>query len=324
MPSITAADWDLFQSLHAVLEAGSLSAAARARGVTQPTIGRHIEALEHRLGAPLFLRSPRGLRPTELALALRPRLEDMAAAAGAALRDVAGAADQAGGAVRVTASELIGCEVLPPILAAFHAAHPAVEVELTVSNRQADLSRRDADIAVRMARPTQNALVGRRIGMVNLGLYAAPAYVARHGAPADFTALDDHPIVGFDGAAPKFDGQIDIGRPITRDIFAFRSDSDVAQLAALRAGLGIGACPTLVARRYGLVPILAERFAIEMEMWVCMPEGLRTTPRMRLMFDHLAAALSEELDAVRACATDTKKAAADPAAAFPNIAPGAI
>ncbi|MDO8410343.1 MAG: LysR family transcriptional regulator [Phenylobacterium sp.] len=300
MPSITATDWDLFQSLHAVLEAGSLSAAARARGVTQPTIGRHIEALEHRLGAPLFLRSPRGFTPTDLALALRPKLEDMAAAAGAALREVAGAADQAGGAVRITASELVGCEVLPPILAAFHAAHPAIEVELTVSNHQANLSRRDADIAVRMARPTQNTLVGRRIGTLDIGLYAAPAYVARHGTPGDFDELDDHPTIGFDGVAPKFDGQIDIGRPITRDVFSFRSDSDVAQLAALRAGLGIGGCQALIARRYGLVPILADRFRIEMEMWVCMPEGLRTTPRMRLMFDHLVSALSDELGAVAA------------------------
>ncbi|MDO8899988.1 MAG: LysR family transcriptional regulator [Phenylobacterium sp.] len=297
MPSNTAADWDLFQSLHAVLETGSLSAAARVRGVAQPTIGRHIETLEQRLGSPLFLRSPRGLQPTELALELRPRLEDMAAAAAAALRDVADAATQTGGAVRITASEIMGCEILPPILAAFHAAHPTIEVELTVSNRQADLARRDADIAVRMTRPTQNTLVGRRIGMIDLGLYAAPSYVARHGLPEDFDALETgHAMVGFDGVVPpKLDGRIDIGRPITRDLFAFRSDSDIAQLAALRAGLGIGACQTLLARRYGLVPVLADQFEINMEMWVCMPEGLRTTRRMRLMFDHLVAALSEQL-----------------------------
>ena len=314
MLTITAADWDLFQSLHAVLETGSLSAAARVRGVAQPTIGRHIETLEQRLGSPLFLRSPRGLQPTELAQELRPRLEDMAAAAAAAMRDVAGAAAQTGGTVRITASEIVGCEILPPILAAFHAAHPTIEVELTVSNRQADLARRDADIAVRMTRPTQNSLVGRRIGMITLGLHAAPDYVARHGLPADFDALEDHAMVGFDGTAPKLEGQVDIGRPITRDLFVFRSDSDVAQLAALRAGLGIGACQTLLARRYGLVPVLADRFQINMEMWVCMPEGLRTTRRMRLMFDHLVAALSEDLRETRG--PDAERAAAEPAAAL--------
>ncbi|HMO44346.1 MAG TPA: LysR family transcriptional regulator, partial [Phenylobacterium sp.] len=134
MPSAAATDWDLFQSLHAVLEAGSLSAAARQRGMTQPTIGRHIEALEQRLGAPLFLRSPRGLQPTDLALELRPRLEDMAAAVASALRDVEGAATQTSGVVRLTATESVGVEILPPILPDFHRRHPEIVVELTVSN----------------------------------------------------------------------------------------------------------------------------------------------------------------------------------------------
>ncbi|OYW94698.1 MAG: LysR family transcriptional regulator [Caulobacterales bacterium 32-67-6] len=295
MPTISAADWDLFQSLHAVLETGSLSAAARIRGVAQPTIGRHIEALELRLGSPLFLRSPRGLKPTELALELRPRLEDMAAAAAAAMRDVAGAAEQAGGTVRITASELVGCEILPPILAAFHAAHPMIEVELTLSNEQADLSRRDADIALRMTRPTQNTLVGRRVGVIQMGLYAAPAYVARRGLPMDVEGLEAHAMIGFDQKSPKRARDVDIGRPVTRDVFAFRSDSDIAQLAALRAGLGIGICPTPLGRRDGLIHVLPERVSLELEMWVCMPEGLRTTRRMRLMFDHLAESLSQDL-----------------------------
>ena len=295
MPTITAADWDLFQSLHAVLETGSLSAAARARGVAQPTIGRHIETLEQRLGAPLFLRSPRGLQPTELALELQPRLEDMAAAAAAAMRDVAGAAAQTGGTVRVTASELVGCEILPPILAAFHADHPAIEVELTVSNEQADLIRLDADIALRMTRPTQNTLVGRRVGVVQMGLYATPAYLARRGVPTDVAALEGHAMIGFDRKTPTRARDVDIGRPITREIFSFRSDSDIAQLAALRAGLGIGICPNLLGRRDGLIRILPDQVSLELEMWVCMPEGLRTTRRMRLMFDHLAEALSRDL-----------------------------
>src|SRR5512142_3376168 len=103
-------DWDLFQSLHAVLTAGSLSSAAKLRQLTQPTIGRHIDQLERSLGAPLFLRSPRGLQPTDLALTLKPHLDDMSAAAGAAVRDASGAADGSGGVVRVTASDIVGVE----------------------------------------------------------------------------------------------------------------------------------------------------------------------------------------------------------------------
>jgi len=296
MPSYSAADWDLFQSLHAVLQTGSLSAAARARGLTQPTLGRHIEALEQKLGSPLFLRSPRGLQPTELALELAPRLEDMAAAAAAALRDVAGAADQDGGVVRLTASEVIGCEILPPILADFQAKHPQIEIELILSNQLADLTRRDADIAVRMARPTQNTLVARKIGLMRLNLYAAPEYVARRGRPCSVEEIDGHAIIGFDSDTPKIQGRVDLGRPITRDMFSLRSDNQVAQLAAIRAGLGIGVCHSGLAERYGLQPVLPDRFCMEMEMWLCMLEGLRTTRRMRLMFDHLAKGLASYVD----------------------------
>ena len=114
-----AADWDLFQSLHAVLEAGSFSGAAKLRGLTQPTLGRHIDTLEQRLGSPLFLRSPRGIQPTDLALSLKPHLGEMAAAASAALRDASGAADSVSGAVRITATEVVGGEVLPPMLTDF-------------------------------------------------------------------------------------------------------------------------------------------------------------------------------------------------------------
>lgn len=285
-----AADWDLFQSLHAVLQAGSFSGAARARGLTQPTLGRHIESLEQKLGGALFLRSPRGLQPTELALALAPHLDDMAATVGAALRDATGPADGSTGCVRLTASEILAVEVLPPILKDFMEAHPNVGVELVVSNEIEDLLRREADIAIRMARPTQAALVARRIGALHFGFYAAPSYVQRRGMPADFDELaDGHTLIGFDRVDPKsIVEKIDVGRPITRDLFSFKTDNQVAQLAAVRAGLGVGAVQHGLARRDGLVPVLPGGFAFELEVWICMHESLKASRRMRLMSDHLA------------------------------------
>ena len=201
-----------------------------------------------------------------------------------------------GGVVRLTASEVIGCEILPPILADFQAKHPQIEIELILSNQLADLTRRDADIAIRMARPTQNTLVARKIGLMRLNLYAAPEYVARRGRPCSVEEIDDHVIIGFDSDTPKIQGRVDLGRPITRDMFSIRTDSQVGQLAAVRAGLGIGACHSGLAERYGLQPVLPDRFCIEMEMWLCMLEGLRTTRRMRLMFDHLAKGLAAYVD----------------------------
>lgn len=284
-------DWDLLQSLHAVLEAGSFSAAARLRRLTQPTLGRHIDQLERQLGAPLFLRSPRGLQPTDLALALAPHLADMAAAAGAAGRDAAGATDDAGGVVRVAASEIMGVEVLPSILARFREAHPRIDVEVAVSNKLEDLSRRDADIAVRMARPTQNAIVAKKVGELGFGFYATERYIERNGRPSDLGDLDRHTLIGYDRMAPpKVD--IDIGRPITRDIFSLRTDSDAAQLALLRSGFGIGVCQHQIARRTGLVQVLPGTFQFRLDVWICMHEALRSNPRMRLMFDHLAAELA--------------------------------
>src|SRR5271163_506215 len=156
--------WELFRSFLEVVRDGSLSAAARRLALTQPTVGRHIDALEAALGLSLFTRSPRGLTPTPAALALEPHVEAMAAAAAALGRAASGEAAADRGAVRVTASDVIGCEVLPPILAAFRARHPGVALELTLTNRTENLARRDADIAVRMVRPTQSGLVARRIG----------------------------------------------------------------------------------------------------------------------------------------------------------------
>jgi DNA-binding transcriptional LysR family regulator len=285
------ADWDLFQSLHAVLQAGSLSAAAKSRGLTQPTLGRHIEALEQKLGAPLFLRSPRGLTPTDLARQLEPHLAEMYAAAAAALRDASGSADSLKGAIRITASQIMGTEVLPAILGAFRRQHPEIDIELVLSNKAEDLSRRDADIAVRMMRPTQGALVARKVGVLGIGFYASPDYVACFGAPQSLEEMGDHTVVGFDREMPALAALAELELPweISRERFSFRSDNDMAQIAAIRAGVGVGACQHQLARRYGLTPVLANAFHFELEVWIAMHENLKGNRRMRLMFDHLVA-----------------------------------
>jgi len=291
-------DWDLMQSLHAVLEAGSFSAAARLRHLTQPTLGRHIDQLERQLGAPLFLRSPRGLQPTDLALSFRPHLADMAAAAQAAGRDASGVASGEGGVVRLAASEVIGIEVLPSILTRFRKQHPGVDVELALSNKIEDLTRRDADIAVRMQRPAQNSLVAKKVGELPVAFYAAPEYIEAAGMPTSFDELVDHNLIGFDRSMPELINQLAIDRPITRDLFALRSDNDVAQFAALRAGFGIGACQKQLGRKFALTPVMHDVFSFKLDIWICMHETLRGSPRMRLMFDHLG----QELGAYAATA----------------------
>lgn len=285
-------DWNLYASFREVMRQGSLSAAARALGLTQPTLGRHVAALEAALGAALFTRSPQGLTPTAAALELSPRVEEMHAAARAAARAISGGPSGESGVVRITASEIVGGVVLPPILTAFRETHPGIIVELTLTNRNEDLLRRDADIAVRMVRPAQSALVARRIGAVAIGLFAHRRYAAAHGLPRTIADLAGHPVIGFDrdDTARR---SIAADEPLVhRETFAFRCDSDLAQLAALRAGFGIGGCQLgIAADDPELVPVLADAVRFELEMWLAMHEDLRAVVRVRLMFEHLAAAL---------------------------------
>src|SRR5215475_13971408 len=190
-------DWNLYRSLLAVLRTGSLSAAARAIGMTQPTIGRHIDALEQALDVPLFTRSQHGLTATEAALELRPYAESLEATTAALLR-TASRRGGSGGTVRITASEVIGAEVLPPILAELRDAHADLVIELVLSNQTQDLLHREADIAVRMVRPSQQALLVRRVGEMPLGLYAHRKYIERHGMPESRADLAKHAVIGFD------------------------------------------------------------------------------------------------------------------------------
>jgi DNA-binding transcriptional LysR family regulator len=285
---MTGPPWDLCRSLLAVLRQGSLSAAARDLDLTQPTLGRHIAEIEEALGVSLFVRSQSGLAPTEAALLLRPHAEAMEVAAAALTRAASGGADEPRGVVRVTASEMIGVEVLPPILARFREAHPGITVELALSNLNQDLSRRDADIAVRMAQPTQSALVAKKLGNVGISLYAHTAYLARAGTPRSADDLARHALIGFDVDPWSLRYFRQAGLSVSRDIFAMRSDSEHAQLAALRAGFGIGGCQNGIARRDpNLVAILPGVFRFSLEMWLVMHENLRTTRRVRLLYDHL-------------------------------------
>jgi DNA-binding transcriptional LysR family regulator len=285
--------WDELRTFVEVARDGSLSGAARRLGLTQPTVGRHIDALEAALGLTLFTRSPRGLAPTPAAKALEPHVEAMAAAAAALARTASGEATADRGAVRVTASEIVGVEVLPPMLAAFHAEHPGIAIELALTNRTQDLARRDADIAVRMVRPTQAGLVARRIGSSRISLFAHRDYLARFGEPRTLADLAGHCFIGFDRDNSTFRAAGDYARSMTRESFGLRCDSDLAQLAALRAGVGIGGCQDNIARRMPeLVPVLPNAFHYALEVWLVMHEDLKATRRVRLLFDHLAAGLT--------------------------------
>lgn len=284
-------DWERQRAFLAVMSEGSLSAAARRIGIAQPTVRRRIEELEAQLGAALFTRSPSGLLPTERAHSLSEHARAMAMAADAFVRSASADAHEVAGTVRISASDVIAIEVLPAILSELMGTHPALVIELSPSNRNEDLLRREADIAVRMVPPRQEALLARRIGVVVLGLHAHPDYLARRGTPATLDDLRNHALIGVERDSPALRSLQDQGFDVRIEDFAFRSESDLAQLAAIRAGLGLGFCQTGLGARDGLVRLLPEALVFNLETWVVCHEDLRNVARVRAVFDALVAGL---------------------------------
>lgn len=289
--------WALYEAFLAVMRAGSLSAAARALGLTQPTVRRHVEELESTLGVVLFTRSQNGLQPTALALATLPHAEAIAATARAFVRTASAAQDADRGTVRLACSEIVGAEVLPPMLAGLAARHEHLQIELVLSNRNEDLRRRDADLAVRMVRPTQDGLVTRKVGRVELGLFASADYLARRQAPKVLDDLRAHALIGRDRDRALIEALAAAGLPTSPRDYAFRSDSDLAQLAALRAGVGVGVCQVPLARRHPSLRRVLPTVRFHLETWLVMHEDLRAMRRVRLVFDHLVEQLGAYLAA---------------------------
>jgi len=286
-------NWEWYRTFLNVLETGSLSAAGRAMGLTQPTVGRHIDSLETALALKLFTRSFDGFAPTDAALELKPYAAGVAATAAALRRVATSHGSGVRGTVRLTASEVIGVEVLPPILAALRSEHPQLIVELVLSNTVDDLLHREADIAVRMVNPTQDAVVAKRVGGVEIGLHAHERYLAQHGMPKSMKELAGHSMIGFDhenAFIRKLQAQFPA---FARASLAFRADSDLAQLAAIRAGFGIGVCHVaLAAKDKSLARVLQPKFSPTLDTWIAMHEDLRESPRCAATFSALAAGLS--------------------------------
>jgi len=291
-------DWDLYRSFLHVFREGSLSGAARVLGTSQPTVGRHIDTLEASLDKKLFIRTLEGLIPTEAARQLAVSVEAMASLSKAALRTLSATASEETGTVRITASEIIGVEVLPPILCALQTDHPSIAIELALSNRNEDLLHGAADIAVRMERPRQSSLVAKKLGAVRLGLFAHRDYLKRHGTPKTVADLSDHALIGFDRNREFLQVLHDWGLNLAIEDFSFRTDSDHAQAAALRAGLGIGVSQLGIAKRHPqLRQVLGESLVFSLEMWLAVHRDLRSNKRIKIVYDRLARELRAYADA---------------------------
>jgi DNA-binding transcriptional LysR family regulator len=289
--------WELYRSFLGVLNHGSLSGAARALGVAQPTIGRHIAALEKSLGLALFTRSQTGFLPTEAGQSLRVYAESLQSTVAALERAAASQGSTVSGSVRVTASDVIGVAVLPGIIARLCEQHPGLVVELSLSDRVQDLVQREADIAVRLMRPRQELLVAQRVGQIDLGLHAHRNYLSPRGTPKSVADLANHALIGFDETTAFIR---DAGKAFSvwrREAFSVRTDNNLAQLALIRSGAGIGVCQAAIAKRDNqLVRVLPKQVSLSLETWITMHQDLRSSPRCRVTFDALVNGLQQHLN----------------------------
>lgn len=289
-------DWTLLRSFLAVVEGGSLSAAAKGVGATQPTLSRHIRELETALGVILFTRSAQGLEPTKAALGLVDDARAMGAAAEALNLKAQGRSQQLFGTVRITASVIVANLMLPSILAAFRQAEPSIQVEIVASDANQNLLRRDADIAIRMADPTQNALIARKLGVTPIGFFATRHYFDRRGRVGSKEDLRRHDLIGLDRNDFLIRAFAMHGIHLTREDFAFRTDDGMLTWNLMLSGAGIGIGQVVLAKRHPELEQVAGGIELgALPVWLVMSEEVRSNARIRRVADFLSASLDDLL-----------------------------
>lgn len=285
-------DWRLIRCFLAALEHGSLLGAARALGSSQPTMGRYLAELETQLGVVLFERTGRGLKPTAAALALAEPARVMDMGALDLARRISGQQTELTGSVRISASEPVAAHLLPSVLRDMRLMFPHIQIELVASNAVSNLLRREADIALRMLRPQQATVIARKIGQVPLGVFAHRRYLERRGTPQQPEDLYQHDLIGNDKADNIIRTARQLGYTFQASSFALRCDSPMVQWQAVRAGLGLGFLGVFQTRGDpDLVRVLPSLRLAPLPMWLVVHREIRTNPRIRAVYDHLAQSL---------------------------------
>lgn len=277
----------------AAAETGSLSAAARQLGLTQPTLSRQVAALEETLGLTLFERIGKKLALTETGLDLLHHGKSMAQAADALALVATGRSETVEGLVSISAGDGISIKILPPIIAKIRQAAPQVSIDLIVSNALSDLRRREADIAVRHVQPTEPDLIGKKLRDAKAHFYASESWVEKHGHPHKPEDISGPVFIGFD-RSERFVGYLQgLGLKVTAASFPVSSENTVACWEMTRQGLGIGVMMLETAdNTEGMVKVLEDLPPITFPIWLVTHRELRTSRRIRLVFDILAEELS--------------------------------
>jgi len=292
--------WDDYRFAAAVARNGSLSGAARELGTHHSTVFRRLTALESATGVRLFERTPEGYMPTAAGAEIFAVLGDVESGILAVERRLAGADLRLSGAVRITTPEDVALLLIEPYLGRFQAAYPDIELEIVTDNRRFNLTRREADIAIRPAREPQGDMVGRRVADIAMAAYAAPAYLARADRPRQPDDLRRHRLVGYEDSLAHVAAAHWLARFENEDNVALRSNSLMVQAAAVRAGLGIGVLPCFMVPAEGFERLWPPPPDLAGALWVLTHPDLRRTPRIRAVLDFFYDALSTDRGRIEA------------------------
>ena len=286
-------DWNRARAFLVTAEEGSLSAAARALGMTQPTLGRQVDGLEKELGVVLFERAGRGLVLTPGGLDLLDHVRHMGTAASDLSLTASGQSQSIDGTICITAGEAIAALLLPPIIVRLRQAEPGIDVELVASNAPSDLRRREADIAIRSFRPAQPDLIAKKIRDVGVYLYATQDYLSRIGKPRSPLDLRQADFIGFDNTDTLMKALNGLGLDLTGKNFTIRTENHLVGWELVKAGAGVGIMQEDIGDAEPLVQrALPDLPPITIPMWLTTHRELNSSRRVRTVFDFLAAELS--------------------------------
>jgi DNA-binding transcriptional LysR family regulator len=281
--------WDDLRYLLAVHRQGSHKRAARALTVNPTTVSRRLIALEQELNTKLFIRTPDRLQATPAALALLPRAERIEAEVLAARRELEGTDLRLEGPLRVSAGDGIINHVIVPALGRLLGAHPALTIELVAETRLADLARREADVAIRLVRPREPALLARRLGEMRFGIFAAQRYLDRRGTPRTVAALGGHDWIGFEEALDRLPQVRWLRRTVPGLRYLVRASNVSTQARACAEGLGLALLPVYSARSEpGLRPLFPRQTGPARELWGVTHADLRGNQRVSAFLSWLA------------------------------------
>ena len=294
-------DWNRARAFLVTAEEGSLSAAARALGLTQPTLGRQVDALEEELGVVLFERSRQGYVLTPTGAGLLEHVRRMGQAAGDLSLAASGRADAVEAAIRISASEIEAVLVLPPVLARLRDEAPGIEVEMVASDTASNIRRREADIAIRNFRPTDPDLIARKIRDDAARLYGSAALIDRIGRPVTPGAVNAAPFVGFDPPDQYIDGLNRRGLAISVANIKLRSSSMLMHWELVKAGVGLSVIPESVGDgEPGIERVLDDKLEpLAFPVWLTTHRELNTSKRVRFVFEFLADALARPIRVAR-------------------------